>query len=417
MSERTREARALDALVAEAKEHLVVGTEPDWARLESRVMSAVDAEKPALLREVERSARGRVLRSVGVLVACAAGVLLWLRADRDAPLPSETPAVATHAEASSLRESVGGGDIRVGSLSLTPGAVVHAGDTIEADRTRAIFERPSKVTWLIEHDRAGAVARANVKSAGESLVLGLDDGAIEAQVVPVPSGEAFAVDVSSGAHLVRVAVHGTHLRVARTGAHVVVDLTEGVVSIGVPPRTGVTLGTLVTAPAHVEFDVTDLASLRVDHSAASVLAAVPLGRQEAAVRTESVPRAESGIQVASSSESLAASERSERAEDPLAAKKSAKPGQPKPVPAAAAPPRASALAIVRDCAAGRSRSGDVHVTVTSELRLQVSAEGKVESAQFVPPLSPEVQSCAAQSLYKLRFEESGVVTVPIEFSY
>ena len=60
----------------------------------------------------------------------------------------------------------------------------------------------------------------------------LDDGAFEAQVTPVPSGEAFAVDVATPTSIVRIAVHGTHLRVARAGTRVTVDLTEGVVSIG-----------------------------------------------------------------------------------------------------------------------------------------------------------------------------------------
>jgi hypothetical protein len=59
----------------------------------------------------------------------------------------------------------------------------------------------------------------------------------------------------------------------------------------------------------------------------------------------------------------------------------------------------------------------VHVTVTSDLRLRVSAAGAVESAQFVPPLLPDVQSCAAQVIYKIRLEEPGLVTIPIEFSY
>ena len=77
-----------------------------------------------------------------------------------------------------------------------------------------------------------------------ALVLALQAGAVEAQVVPVPNGEAFAVDVGRS----RVAVHGTHLRVARVGEHVVVDLSEGVVSLGEAPRVGSTLGTLVTAP-------------------------------------------------------------------------------------------------------------------------------------------------------------------------
>src|SRR5439155_1470159 len=135
-------------------------------------------------------------------------------------------------------------------LPASAGHALRTGDVLEADGARAVLERPRKVAWLLEGGNSSPAAsgRARVKSAGESLVLALDDGAIEAQVTPVPSGEAFAVDIASGTSLVRVAVHGTHLRVSRSGSRVVVDLTEGVVSIGVPPRTGSTYGTLVTAP-------------------------------------------------------------------------------------------------------------------------------------------------------------------------
>ena len=68
------EGRALDALVTEAKERLDVraaGAPPpakrdaladvDWSRLESRVMAAIETEeKPALLRDLERSRQSRI---------------------------------------------------------------------------------------------------------------------------------------------------------------------------------------------------------------------------------------------------------------------------------------------------------------------------------------------------------------------
>jgi hypothetical protein len=189
----------------------------------------------------------------------------------------------------------------------------------------------------------------------------------------------------------------------------VVDLTEGVVAIGVPPRTGVTTGTIVTAPAHVELDATDLSTLRVDHSPATVRAAVALGAHESAP--------------------LGA-----RAEAPLAAAEApvapAPPPAPKPVrvegpapgakvdpPKMALPAREAIAAAVGECAATHSRPGDVRVTVNSSLRLRVSSAGTVEAAQFSPPLLPDIQSCAAQTIYKIRLDETGLVTIPIEFSY
>jgi hypothetical protein len=304
---------------------------------------------------------------------------------------------------------------------------------IDATGARALFERPRQVTWVLEQDGAaqdepgmqepaghdglrtpieGNAARARVKSAGEPLVLDLQDGAIEAQVVPVARGEAFAVDVGTERGVVRVAVHGTHLRVARAGNRVVVDLTEGVVSIGVPPRVGVTYGTLVTAPAHVELDATDLRTLRIDHTPASVRAPIPLVHEGAVgLRAEAPPLA-----VASAEPPQAAVVASAPKDAVVHASEPALTAKVEPRKAAV-PPREAIAAAVRNCAAARSQSGEVHVTVTSNLSLQVSGGGMVENAQFSPPLPADVQDCAAKVIYKAKLEETGLVAIPIEFSY
>lgn len=447
---------ALDALVAEAKEHLDVrppgarsetnvagrigGPSPlvsrkkdalgdlDWSRLESRLMASIEEEKPPFVREVEdaRARRGRsrevALRAGALVLAAAAAVALFVRRDRDVALVDAAASgeAALGVSASALRSTEGAGQVRIGGVVATPGYVVRAADVVEVEAARAVFERPRKVTWLLEQDGAaqdapgsghGPTARARVKSAGESLVLGLEHGVIEAQVVPVASGEAFAVDIATERSLVRVAVHGTHLRVAREGNRVVVDLTEGVVSIGVPPRTGVTYGTTVSAPAHVELDATDLGTLRVDHGPAAVRAAIPLGYHETTAALPRPDTAAAPIQAAQP-ETVAS------AAPPKAARPEGTSAAPKPeAPKAALPPRDAIAVAVRECAASRSRSGDVHVTVSSNLRLRVSAGGVVESAQFSPPLLPEIQSCAAQTIYKTKLEETGLVTIPIEFSY
>jgi|GEM_PF-1008647 len=432
----------LDALVAEAKEHLEVRppdaphpaanakrkdalADIDWSRLESRIMAAIDEEKPELVRDVERARAGRrtrevALRAGALALAAAAAIALFVRKDRDVALVDAPASVDLGASASSLRSSEGSGEVRIGGVVAAPGHVLRAADVVEVEAARAVFDRPRKVTWLLEQDgashdapggRPGPVARAHVKAAAESLVLGLDDGVIEAQVVPVASGEAFAVDIATERNLVRVAVHGTHLRVARAGSRVVVDLTEGVVSIGVPPRTGVTYGTIITAPAHVELDANDLGTLRVDHAPAAVRAAIPLGGHH---ESASVPRPDpvsspTHVHGENAPPALVAKGRARLEPGPH--------GQKPDAPKAARPPREAITSAVRECAASRSRSGDVLVTVNSDLRLRVSAEGVVESAQFSPPLLPEVQSCAAQVIYKTKLEETGIVTIPIEFSY
>jgi hypothetical protein len=97
----------------------------------------------------------------------------------------------------------------------------------------------------------------------------------------------------------------------------------------------------------------------------------------------------------------------------------------KPEPAAKAEPsppalsaRESIAAAVRACAAARSRPDNVRVTVTSALRLKVAKGGEVETAQFDPPLLPEIQTCAATAIYKAKLEAGGgSVTIPIDFAY
>ncbi|MDB4946035.1 MAG: hypothetical protein JWP97_5569, partial [Labilithrix sp.] len=290
------------------------------------------------------------------------------------------------------------------------GAGLRAGDVVEAQGARAVLDRPRKVAWLLEANGTPAqVARAHVKAAGDSLVVGLDDGAIEAQVVPVAQGEAFAVDVASGSSLVRVAVHGTHLRVARDGSRVTVDLTEGVVAIGNPPAAGTTVGTTITAPSHVEFDAADLRTLKVDHAPSAVRAAIALVPAEA-------PAAADPAAVQAAAPSLPPG-RSHGREAP---RPSAAP--PAGTHAAARSPAAAREAIaqaVRSCAASHGSSGSVRVTVKSSLELKVGASGKVEAARFDPPLAPEIQACAAAAIYALEVDDAanGGLHVPIEFSY
>lgn len=413
--EHTTNARALDALVAEAKEHFDVATvearDVDWSRVEERLMQAIDEEKPVQRVHAGRVGVGRrtAIRGAALALAAAAAVTIFVRSGRDQTVVAASVGPAESALASSLRALEGAGELRVGKTAVAPGYALRASDAMEVLGTRAIFDRPGKVSWLLEQDGTNTPARARVTSAGESLVLALEDGAIEAQVVPVASGEAFAVDIATDNGVVRVAVHGTHLRVARADRRVVVDLTEGVVSIGVPPRSGMTHGTTVTAPAHVELDATDLRTLRIDHAPASVRTAISLG-ERALVAAPGHGETETTTPVPPA-----------LVPGPTAPAKGGVSSTVAPKPdtqkAPLLPPREAIAASVRACAHAHSRPGDVHVVLTSHLNLRVSSSGVIESAQFNPPLSPEIQACAAESIYKLKLEETGLVTIPIEYSY
>ena len=424
---------ALDALVREAKQDLApravdaAADDAKWSAVEDRIVARMAAERSPLIDEVRASSSSRVrfLRVGAAVLAAAAAIALVVKKDPATMSPETATTMQAELGASSLRSNEGPGEVRVGGFAVSAGHALRAGDLVEAEGTRAILERPRKVTWLLEAEDK-AVGRARVKSAGESLVLGLEEGSIEAQVTPVPNGEAFAVDVAAGSSVVRVAVHGTHLRVARVGSHVTVDLTEGVVSIGVPPRSGSTYGTLVTAPAHVELDVADLDhSLRIDHGTSAVRAAITLApSHESAITAQNnaVARAEGPQPPAPGAASPVAPATVARPaslprplNDPSRTEAPAKIDPTRPV----LPPRAAIAAAVRECAAQRSRPENVRVTVTSSLTLHVATGGDVETAQFDPPLLPEIQSCAATAIYKAKLAESAgtSVVIPIDFSY
>ena len=439
----------LDDLVREAKEDPAPRTsisEARFASMEDAIVArmASEQERSPLVEEVAASSsvgrgsrsRARVFQIGAMVLAAAAAVALVMKRDPGPATTGVSVSAQTELSAGSLRGTEGAGEVRVSGLAATAGRVLRAGDVVEVEGaapadgtagTRALLERPRKVMWLLERGAAddAPVARARVKSAGESLVIGLENGAIEAQVTPVPSGEAFAVDVATGTSLVRVAVHGTHLRVSRKGTRVVVDLTEGVVSIGVPPRTGSTYGTLVTAPSHVEFDAANLdATLRIDHSPAAVRAAVPLVSNEpsqAVAARPDVPQNANAPQAptAAAPGIPATVPRPESIPRPAAGPAPAEPVVRIDPLKPSVPARVAIAAAVRDCAAARSRPENVRVTVSSSLKLKIAAGGGVETAQFDPPLLPEIQTCAATAIYKATLEEAagGTVTIPIDFSY
>ena len=443
MSDRPRPpARGLDALIGEAKQDLTPRvTDEAWSALEERIVARM-AEEPAgrapaaAAPRPNDARRGNVFRIVRVgafALAAAAAIVVMVKSGPSAvtdgvATSAFAPALAT---ASSLLSTEGEGEVRVGGQLASTGHMLRAGDVLETGgAARALLERPRKVAWLLERapEAAAAVgpARARVKSAGEALILALEDGAIEAQVTPVPSGEAFAVDIATGSSLVRVAVHGTHLRVSRSGTRVVVDLTEGVVSIGVPPRTGSTYGTLVTAPSHVEFDAADLAgTLRIDHTVAAVRVAIPLSPNgsvgTSATRGATEPVGQ--LDPPSTTPPVVSPVAPATVPRPTAPRSPTDPSHVEPVahvdPATPKAPREGIAAAVRACAAARSRPENVRVTVTSSLKLRIGARGDVESAQFDPPLLPEIQTCAATAIYKAKLEDAagGTVAIPINFSY
>jgi hypothetical protein len=393
---------SLDKLVRESRPDL--GTrearEVDWASVDRGLFGRIEAEQRAERARLTSGRSARWAVAAGGL-AVAAAIALVVGTSRQTRSIDATQA-AVEPSAGSITAVEGGGELLVDGKPAAVGAELHLGDVVEARTARATLERPGKLTLVFERG-----SRATVTHVDGALVLALESGAVEAQVVPVASGEAFAVDVGHS----RVAVHGTHLRVARVAEHVMVDLSEGVVSLGEAPRIGSTLGTLLTAPAHAEFTANDAeGTLTLSHDPSTVRTPVALGASTA-VRSAGLPAVA------------------------VAAPVKVEPGDVRPPPVAAAPPHegqhpvaapphavaavepnpeATIAAAVRSCLAERPRADNVTVVVSTTVRVGLAPDGTVTSARFDPPVAPDVNACASGAIYKARFAHGGSVAIPVD---
>jgi len=380
----------------------------------------VDRELFARIEQERRLERARAVSprtpawGVGAAVLAAAACLALVAGKASETRSIEMPVAAVAAPAAgSVVSILGSGDLLVDGKPVVVGATLHLGNVVETRGTSVTVERPGKLSMVIE-----AGTRATVTHVQGALVLALDTGAIEAQVVPVASGEAFAVDVAGS----RVAVHGTHLRVERVARadrdddHVVVDLNEGVVIIGAAPREGSTIGSLVTAPGHAEFAALDAAgTLTVTHESAAVrppnaIAAPPLSTVVGTVATSIVvPPAARPAEARPAFKSAAAA--------PVARPAPAAPAAGAPAPSGPVPDPAAATVLasaVRACVMAHPSPENVTVVVNTTLHVDLDADGNARAARFDPPVAPDVNTCAAPIIYRTRFTHGGSADVAVD---
>jgi len=400
----------LDDLVRDMKADR--GPTPDWRSVDEKLFARLEAEpKPAAEGEPAERTGGRLVWiGAAVTLAAAAAALLLVRPSSDGIATSEVPAVSAGA-------FVGGGaDVELGGAVAASGQPLAQSESVAVRSGTAYFEQAGAVRWS-----ASSGSKLRVEHAASPLVLSLESGASEAQVTPVPAGEAFAIDVtSSSGAVVRVAVHGTHLRVAREGDKVTVDLNEGVVSIGAPPRRGSTIGALVTAPAHIELDARDpAATMHVDHDRASV-------RPAEAVSPRPVAQKDSALATAVALAAGGPGDDASPMSHPLLAPAAVQKPTAAESPAPAAAPQVQLRtpddvgAAVKACIADASTNREgVGFTFTTTLTLFVDGDGNVQRAHFYPPLMPQsdLQDCVARAIYqRTRLSRSGDVVIPIAIS-
>ena len=377
----------------------------DWSKVEKGLFGRIAAEQKAEREELKSGATpGWAVAAAGIAAAAAVALLVG-KAGESGALVAASAAGDEAGVAGSIVEIEGGGQLLVDGQRGLVGTAVRLGDVLEAHGARATIDRPGKVSLVLEEG-----SRATVTHVQGALMLALERGAMEAQVVPVASGEAFAISVGPS----RVAVHGTHLRVERAGEHVSVDLNEGVVSLGAAPRMGSTLGLLVTAPAHAEFRDDDVeGTLVVSHDPVSVRAPALLGPSEqvpaAPPATPAPARAEPPDAKQSQSAGGGGSPRQDL-------RVPAAPPSPRG-PSAVEPetdPEVAIAAAVRSCLTSRPRADNVTVMVSTTVRIELAADGSVQSARFEPPVAPDVNGCASGTIYRSHFSHGGSVAVPVD---
>ncbi len=414
------------------------GPDLDFDRMEAALMARVSAES------ARRKLRSRVSMGIGALAMAAAAALVIARSDG---LRMESASLASDNRGSDQNTAAdpGAGALESGSVVSLSGAsksphALGRGDSLrrgdEVETSRAIFRASGRVVFAVSGSTEAESARLSVSETDRPIVLSLSRGVVEAQVDKVTSGEAFAVDVPSESNSVRIAVHGTHLRVARNGGHVTLDLTEGIVNVGRPPKSGSTYGKLVTAPAHVEFDVASLeTSFTMTKDVDKVRVAEALSPTQAFAPLD--PHAMPQGPALQDPESLVpgnaqpvspSNAKPVFAQAPVVAQPQAGPANPSApkdpgVVPAPVEPRVDARTAINDaiasCAQEKLRNtGELTVTLASTLNLRVGDDGYVQAARFEPPLDPAVQKCAASTIYKVHFTEPAQgglasVTMPI----
>ena len=400
----------LDKVLDEARRHLGTSEarDVDWKAVDRELFARIQEEQAV---EQSRFApvvgRGRWTRVVAATAAAAAVFGFMVLDGRE------------HGRESSQRggDSGGGrvvslegeGQMLIDGRPVARGATLRLGDVIEVRGGPVTVERPGKLTMRIEPG-----SRAAVTHTDGALVLALAEGAVEAQVVPVPNGEAFAVDIAGA----RVAVHGTHLRVARIGEHVDVDLNEGVVVVGHAPRAGMVVGSLVTAPAHAEFTAADLSgTLSVTHDGAAVRPPVALG--PASPVATLAPPASPASPLPGATPPVVAPGVAPHPASAVVAHVDPRPSAAGATPAVApveATPEQVVTNAVRACMSERPHAENVTVVVRTTLHLDLADDGTVRAARFEPPVAPDVNGCASPAIYKARFAHGGSTSIEVDFS-
>lgn len=337
---------ALDQLAGELCAEPTV--ELDWQRIEAQLMSRLaeadtrpsvsDIQELGSSRSTARSdaeappARARASRvwpavavAVAATVALAAGFAF--NAQRVPPPPQAAAPVAA---------SLDGDRLTVGQL-------------IRSEGTPLVVEHAGRASWTLAPG-----GRARLVSVGRYLTVRLEQGSIDARVVPRNQPESFAVQAGE----TRIAVRGTEFRVDLMEQHAAIKVAHGTVVVGAVGEPGDTDGWVLRAPASGEFSLDGAvrAARLTGGVSQPTSAAEPIVGPIEPTSKPSSPRPASGLSLDAALEHVAAA--------------------------------------AQACFKQKTPSeGGVLVSASTRLKIAVAADGKLGSISFDPPLSPAVEDC------------------------
>lgn len=322
--------------------------ELDWARLEDRLVRHAERAKPAAPRPLFPLAW-----AVTVTAAIGTAAALWLVTGQASVKPR--PAVA--------------------DLAHSPGQDARAlplGKRLEAGAKPVVIDHAGRANWTLEPGSAASMVENR-----DRITIRLEQGSLLARVVPNPRPETFVVEAAG----TRVAVHGTVFRVAMVGARVVVEVMEGTVGVG---PLGAPARFLLEAPTHGQFAADGSSGSRDGIPLALVDPPTPSQPKHAAPHLTPTAPAGSGA---------------------LPGAATPRPLEPtiNDIEAGVAP----IVDVASTCFAQHTRGADgVQITVRTALTLTIDPSGAVSDVHFQPPLSPEVEACAAASIAGVTFTAS-----------
>lgn len=345
-AEDPREA-ALRRLVRDARAEQPV--ELDWDAMEERLRRQAQRVSPAKARVTAYP-----LAWAGLAVAAAAS--LWLVSERAGVTSAQAPPPVVEAT-EPLRRS---------------GAALAVGSRVTADDREISVDHAGRATWTL-----APASSARLTERGERITVLLERGSLLSEVTPSSRPESFVVEAAG----TRVAVHGTVFRVGLEGDRVIVQVREGSVAVG---PVGAVPAFFLKAPAYGDF-AADGRSGNIDGR--------PLG--------ESAERHPRPLRLGAWRAPSAAPESSSQ---PPAAEADV------PVEPSISDIEAGIARIVEtttDCFSRNTRSTEgVQITVRTALSLEIGSSGTVSDVEFQPPLSPEVEECAAAGIASVVFAAS-----------